>query len=178
MAKERKFLACVCGLDSASSKFCLKDEHHIDRKLFITDTRRSTDYWRYKGSSKAFKKSSKRYNCSPATIQYDLHAQSDNWQCTPFSMYQWFIDKSPIWNEFHSYHPTPSLQRKSQYSNRVKSWRLKFLEVYQSKNVTPYMHVFIAYVPEFLRIDGAIVPYTQGKVGEIEWFADSILFCG
>lgn len=38
-----KFLACVCGLDSASSKYsciwciCSKDERHIDKKLSITD---------------------------------------------------------------------------------------------------------------------------------------------
>lgn len=38
-----KFLACVCGLDSASSKYsciwciCSKDKHHIDNKWSITD---------------------------------------------------------------------------------------------------------------------------------------------
>ena len=36
------------------------------------------------------------------------------------------------------------------------------------ENVTPYMHAFVAHVPEFIRIHGAIVPYTQQGVGEAE----------
>ena len=40
-------------------------------------------------------------------------------------------------------------------------WQSKFLEVYRSKNVTPYMHAFVSHVPEFLKIHGAIVLFTQ-----------------
>ena len=47
------------------------------------------------------------------------------------------------------------------FAESAKSWRSKFLEVYQAKNVTPYMHPFVTRVPEFLQIHGAVVPCTQ-----------------
>ena len=71
-----------------------------------------------------------------------------------------------IWSEFHRLNAQLSSDSFSSaeilvFEQEVKSWRSKFLEVYQSKNVTPYMHAFVAHVPEFLGIHGAIVPYTQ-----------------
>lgn len=49
------------------------------------------------------------------------------------------------------------------FAEDAKSWQSKFLQVhvYQTKNITPYMHAFVAHVPEFLKIHGAIAPYTQ-----------------
>jgi hypothetical protein len=71
-----------------------------------------------------------------------------------------------IWTEFHRLNSQLSSDsftsvEISVFEENVKSWRSKFLAVYQSKNVTPYMHAFVAHVPEFLGIHGAIVPYTQ-----------------
>ena len=31
------------------------------------------------------------------------------------------------------------------FAESAKLWRSKFLEVYQSKNVTPYMHAFVSH---------------------------------
>ena len=71
-----------------------------------------------------------------------------------------------IWTNFHRLNSQLSSDsftsgEISVFEEDVKSWRSKFLEVYQSKHVTPYMHAFVAHVPEFLGIHGAIVPYTQ-----------------
>ena len=70
-----------------------------------------------------------------------------------------------IWTEFHRLNSQLSSDSYTSVEisvfEVVKSWRSKFLEVYQSKNVTPYMHAFVAHVPEFLGIHGAIVLYTQ-----------------
>lgn len=44
---------------------------------------------------------------------------------------------------------------------KVHEWMAKFLSVYQSKHVTPYMHALIAHVPEFVSLHGNIVAFTQ-----------------
>ena len=71
-----------------------------------------------------------------------------------------------IWEEFRRLNSLLSSEsftasEISSFTASAKSWRSNFLEVYQSKNVTPYMHAFVCHVPEFLRIHGAIVPFTQ-----------------
>ena len=68
-----------------------------------------------------------------------------------------------IWTNFHRLNSQLSSDsftsgEISVFEEDMKSWRSKFLEVYQSKHVTPYMHAFVAHVPG---IHGAIVPYTQ-----------------
>lgn len=42
-----------------------------------------------------------------------------------------------------------------------KTWLSLFLSIYQTKNVTSYMHLMVAHLPEFLRIHGSISPFTQ-----------------
>ena len=44
---------------------------------------------------------------------------------------------------------------------RAKTWVRLFTTVYQSKDVTPYMHAFAMHVSEFLRLYGNIVMFTQ-----------------
>ena len=71
-----------------------------------------------------------------------------------------------IWEEFRRLNSLLSSESFTEseiasFTVSAKSWRSNFLEVYQSKNVTPYMHAFVCHVPEFLRIHGAIVPFTQ-----------------
>jgi ubiquinone/menaquinone biosynthesis C-methylase UbiE len=44
---------------------------------------------------------------------------------------------------------------------RAKTWVRLFTSVYQSKDVTPYMHAFAMHVSEFLRLYGNIVMFTQ-----------------
>ena len=43
----------------------------------------------------------------------------------------------------------------------VKSQVTKFTRLYQTKDVTPYMHAFAMHVPQFLRSHGNISSFTQ-----------------
>ena len=38
----------------------------------------------------------------------------------------------------------------------AKQWVHLFLQVYQTKHVTPYMHALVSHLPEFLKIHGAV----------------------
>ena len=48
-----------------------------------------------------------------------------------------------------------------QFDVSVKSWVTIFLEIYQTKDITPYIHAFSMHVPQFLRLYGNIVQFTQ-----------------
>ena len=48
-----------------------------------------------------------------------------------------------------------------QLQGDIKSWFGLFLNVYQAKDVTPYMHVLHCHVPEFLSLYQNIAYYTQ-----------------
>ena len=47
------------------------------------------------------------------------------------------------------------------FETEGKAWLSLFLSIYQTKNVTPYMHLMIAHLPKFLCIHGPISPFTQ-----------------
>lgn len=47
------------------------------------------------------------------------------------------------------------------FERRAKAWVRLFTTLYQSKDVTPYMHAFAMHVSEFLRLNGNIVIFTQ-----------------
>ncbi len=50
----------------------------------------------------------------------------------------------------------------SDFEDRAKAWVRDFTSLYQSKDVTPYMHAFAQHVPEFLRLyDNNIVIFSQ-----------------
>ena len=49
----------------------------------------------------------------------------------------------------------------SAFQADAKSWLQKLLCVYQTKNITPYIHAMVAHVPEFMTMYGSIVPFTQ-----------------
>ena len=48
-----------------------------------------------------------------------------------------------------------------QLQGDIKSWFGLFLNVYQAKDVTPYMHALLCHVPEFLKLYQNIAYYTQ-----------------
>ena len=59
-----------------------------------------------------------------------------------------------IWREFRRLNSLLSSESFTEceiesFATGARSWRSKFLEVYQTKNVTPYMHAFVSHVPEF-----------------------------
>ena len=71
-----------------------------------------------------------------------------------------------IWNEFSKLNAcirSDSLTTEtiSAFESDAQQWLKKFLSVYQTKHVTPYIHALVAHVPEFLRIHRTIAPFTQ-----------------
>ena len=47
------------------------------------------------------------------------------------------------------------------FKDRVKKWMSLFLTVYQTKRVTPYMHLLVSHVPQFLEMYGTLAPFSQ-----------------
>ena len=47
------------------------------------------------------------------------------------------------------------------FTTKVTSWLTLFTTVYQTRHVTPYMHVLVAHVPKFLKDIGSLAPYSQ-----------------
>ena len=39
----------------------------------------------------------------------------------------------------------------------IKAWVKPFLSIYQSKDVTPYIHAFMMHVPQFIALHGILV---------------------
>lgn len=70
-----------------------------------------------------------------------------------------------IWNEFSAIigdlkHDV-KFDEVDKLKSNIRSWLKKFLTVYQTKDVTPYMHAFCSHVPEFLSLYGNIELFTQ-----------------
>ena len=48
------------------------------------------------------------------------------------------------------------------FDTETKEWVTSFVSIYQTKDVTPYMHAFVMHVPEFLRLhNGNISVFSQ-----------------
>ena len=71
-----------------------------------------------------------------------------------------------IWMEFREIYRTlqssTPLNKDSVDSLRdhVKKWMSLFLTVYQTKHVTPYMHLLVSHIPQFLGIYGTLAPFS------------------
>ena len=66
-----------------------------------------------------------------------------------------------IWTEFwHLFHELgkPDINPK-QLQEDIKTWVRNFLKVYQTKNITPYVHAFVFHVPEFIEAYGNICQF-------------------
>jgi len=50
-------------------------------------------------------------------------------------------------------------------SRKIKLWVNLFLCVYQTKDVTPYIHALLNHVPEFIRLHGNLISFTQPQQG-------------
>ena len=65
-------------------------------------------------------------------------------------------------NELLSKRPEDVTQEEIiKYETLSREWGLKYLELYQTKEVTPYIHAMICHVGEFMRIHGCILSFTQ-----------------
>lgn len=49
----------------------------------------------------------------------------------------------------------------SDFEQRSREWVVKFIDIYLTKNVTPYIHAMSNHVGQFMRAHGAILPFTQ-----------------
>ena len=49
----------------------------------------------------------------------------------------------------------------------AKQWVHLFLQVYQTKHVTPYTHTLVSHLPEFLKKNGAVNPFTQQGIEKL-----------
>ena len=47
------------------------------------------------------------------------------------------------------------------FEKKARSWCQDFIEYYHVTNITPYIHAMMNHVPEFLKIHGSILPFTQ-----------------
>lgn len=47
------------------------------------------------------------------------------------------------------------------FEHRTRQWGRDFIRVYQTKNVTPYIHALMNHVGQFMRIHGCILAFTQ-----------------
>ena len=59
----------------------------------------------------------------------------------------------------------------TQYETRSRQWVDKFLDVYQRRYITPYIHAMACHVGQFMRIHGSILPFTQQG---LEKFNDNV----
>ena len=69
-----------------------------------------------------------------------------------------------LWKEFYS------LIKDIGKSECENAWVVKFTALYQTKDVTPYIHAFAMHVPEFLRMYGNISSYTQQGLEKLNDF--------
>ena len=74
-------------------------------------------------------------------------------------------DISQLWSRFLSITNMLSSSgpqvSKEHIQQKYKSFLEKFLKLYQTKHVTPYMHSLVWHVPEFIELYGKISPFTQ-----------------
>ena len=74
------------------------------------------------------------------------------------------IKLQKVWNDFYGLIMELGREQCSdidQFDVSVKSWITNFLEIYQTKDITPYIHAFSMHVSQFLRLYGNIVQFTQ-----------------
>jgi len=69
-----------------------------------------------------------------------------------------------LWKDFYSLVQQlrkPQCDDIDQFERSAKTWVTDFVHLYQSKDVTPYMHAFSMHVSQFLRLHGNISSFTQ-----------------
>jgi len=58
-------------------------------------------------------------------------------------------------------HTTLRDQEVYNLTEKIDIWLINFLDVYQTKIVTPYIHLLSSHIPEFVRKYGTIAPFSQ-----------------
>lgn len=47
------------------------------------------------------------------------------------------------------------------FKSEARSWLVSYLSIYQTKNVTPYIHALVMHVWEFIDLYGSLEPFSQ-----------------
>ena len=55
----------------------------------------------------------------------------------------------------------PSIEVVDRFQEEFKEWIRDFLKIYQTRDVTPYMHAFHCHVPQFLKLYTNISYFNQ-----------------
>ena len=81
-------------------------------------------------------------------------------------------DVQTLWDNFKKYmnfygQAITWINKKLKILQKVKSWVTLFTSLYQTKNVTPYMHALVAHVPKFLRDVGSLAKFSQQALGKL-----------
>ena len=71
-----------------------------------------------------------------------------------------------ICNTLRSHNPLKD-ERLDDFKESIDNWLKNFLGVYQTKNVTPYIHLLACHIPEFLKRYGSIAPFSQQGVEKL-----------
>ena len=71
-----------------------------------------------------------------------------------------------LWEDFKNLHQILqrediSLAEADHFRVKAKNWVRSFTAIYQTKHVTPYIHVMAMHIPEFLKKYGNLVQFTQ-----------------
>ena len=72
-----------------------------------------------------------------------------------------------LWKSFLSIYETLrsntplSKEEISEFRRQTQRWITRFLSIYQSKHITPYVHLLVSHIPEFLELYGTLSPYSQ-----------------
>ena len=65
-----------------------------------------------------------------------------------------------------------------QFESRSKEWVRRFLEIYHSGFITPYIHAMACHVGEFMRLHGSILPFTQQGLEKLNDTVTKMFFRG
>ena len=66
-----------------------------------------------------------------------------------------------LWTAFFMLIQELKLADVATFATKAKHWVQSFVSIYQTKDVTPYMHAFAMHVPEFMSLHGDVVAFTQ-----------------
>ena len=145
------------GINKATSEQTTVSGRNVDAYVqFLNDTCKIRFQWYVDKESKKVKW---RYLTGPEKTKLFKNINI----VTLFPALQTKAELQELWSEFFR---LVNMLGKNEcdataFDLRAKTWVRLFTTVYQSKDVTPYMHAFAMHVSEFLRLYGNIVMFTQ-----------------
>ena len=68
-----------------------------------------------------------------------------------------------LWEKFYEMYLLMNTEKPDSdvLKTEAEAWVTTYLTVYQTKNITPYIHAFAMHVHEFIRLYGSLQPYSQ-----------------